>query len=58
MYIPLKQMTDVQLEEEYRVWHDATVRGKVRDWVDQADQNRNIVTAEIARRRRQRDKTG
>lgn len=54
MYIPLKEMTDEQLAAEYEVWHDATVRGKVRAWVDQADRNRNAVTAEIVRRRRQK----
>ncbi|MER9768928.1 hypothetical protein NKJ09_23020 [Mesorhizobium sp. M0189] len=51
MYVPLKEMTDEQLAEEYELWHDATVRGKVRAWVAQADSNRNAVTAEIRRRK-------
>lgn len=51
MYIPLKDMSEEQLQEEYEVWQEATVRGKVREWVQQADRNRNAVTAEIRRRR-------
>lgn len=47
----LKQMSDEELRREQAVWHAATIGSRLRQWIDQADRNRNQVVAEGLRRR-------
>lgn len=54
MYIPLKEMTDQQLQEEHDVWSDAVTKGRNPPWVAKADGFRNACLAEMMRRKRDR----
>ncbi|MGE3307749.1 MAG: hypothetical protein AB7I52_17470 [Rhizobiaceae bacterium] len=48
-------LSDAELDAEFRLWNAATVGSRVPAWIDTADRYRNAITAERTRRRQSVD---